>query len=116
MCSTDILSVTISPATANVVRGNTQTIICSVSGTPAANSISWTKDGSTLNIANSGGKYSGGTTGNPSLTIINFQTTDAGTYSCSATNAAGTGSSLPQTSVLTYVGESVAFYNCLYLD
>ncbi|VDI64014.1 hemicentin [Mytilus galloprovincialis] len=102
-----ILTVTISPATANVIRGNTQTIDCNPQGNPAATQITWyfTPSGSNsqqlLNIANSGGKYNGGTPGNPDLTITDFQTNNAGSYRCAATNAAGTGTS--SNSVLTYV-------------
>lgn len=99
---------TISPATANVIRGNTQTIDCNPQGNPAATQITWyfTPSGSNsqqlLNIVNSGGKYNGGTPGNPDLTITDFQTNNAGSYRCAATNAAGTGTS--SNSVLTYVG------------
>jgi hypothetical protein len=40
-----------------------------------------------IDIVNSGGKYSGGTTGNPHITINNFQSSDAGIYVC--VNVAG---------------------------
>ena len=50
---------------------------------------------------NSNGKYTGGTTSNPHPTISNFQLSDAGTYVCRATNAAGSQNS--DNSVLTYI-------------
>jgi hypothetical protein len=55
-----------------------------VTGTPAATGITWTRlrnnQLTTLDIVNSNGKYTGGTTSNPHLTISNFQSSDAGTY------------------------------------
>jgi hypothetical protein len=62
-----------------------------VQGTPAAQSISWTSNGVSIAIDNS--KYTGGNTANPSLTINNFQSIDAGSYVCSATNAVGASTS-----------------------
>jgi len=75
--------------------------VCTVQGTPAAQSISWTRNGVSIAIDNS--KYTGGNTTNPSLTINNFQSSDAGNYICSATNAAGTSTS--RVSSLIYEGK-----------
>jgi hypothetical protein len=75
--------------------------VCTVQSTPAAQSISWTSNGVSIAIDNS--KYTGGNTANPSLTINNFQPSDAGSYVCSATNAAGT--STRSVSSLTYGGK-----------
>jgi hypothetical protein len=62
-----------------------------------ANSVAWTKiqGGQTtnVNIANSNGKYQGGSVNNPSLTILNIAQSDEANYICSATNIAGTSSS-----------------------
>jgi hypothetical protein len=100
-----LLNVAISPPTSLVIQGNSQTITCSANGYPVVTGISWTRENNaglvTLDLTNTG-KYTGGNTGNPSLTISNFETTDAGTYVCKATNAVGTASS--SNSVLTYAG------------
>lgn len=98
----DLLTVSISPANAEVIRGNSQIITCTVSGNPSVTNVAWTKDGQSVNVAGNPTKYSGGTPGNPSLTVTNFETTDAGSYVCIATNAVGSQSS--STSVLTYIG------------
>ena len=102
---TGLLSVDVSPNSANVVPGTNQQITCTVTGTPAATGITWTRlrnnQLTTLDIVNSNGKYTGGTTSNPHLTISNFQSSDAGTYVCRATNAAGPQNS--DNSVLTYI-------------
>lgn len=46
-----------------------------------------------INIVDCDGKYTGGSLHNPSLTVTNFQSTDAGSYVCYATNAVGISSS-----------------------
>ena len=75
--------------------------MCTVQGTPAAQSISWTRNGISIAIDNS--KYTGVNTANSSLTINNFKSNDAGNYVCSATNAAGTSTS--SVSSLTHGGK-----------
>ena len=99
------MSVDVSPNSANVVQGTSQQITCTVTGTPTATGITWTRLSNnqltTLDIVNSNGKYTGGTTSNPHLTISNFQLSDSGTYVCHATNAAGSQNS--DNSVLTYI-------------
>jgi hypothetical protein len=99
--STAVLSISISPPSALVFQGSNQQIACTVQGTPAAQTISWTRNGVSIAIDNS--KYTGGNTANPSLTINNFQSSDAGSYVCSTTNAAGTLAS--GVSSLTYGGK-----------
>ena len=110
---TGLLNVDISPATANVVHGTSQQIVCTVTGTPPATAITWARSSNnqliTLDIANSNGKYSDGSVSQPSLTISNLQSSDAGTYVCKATNLVGETSS--QNYVLTYIGR----YSNVYL-
>jgi hypothetical protein len=53
----------ISPPSALVIQGTNQQIVCTVQGTPAAQSISWTRSGVSIAIDNS--KYTGGNTANP---------------------------------------------------
>jgi hypothetical protein len=102
---TGLLSVDVSPNSANVVPGTNQQITCTVTGTPTATGITWTRLSNnqltTLDIVNSNGKYTGGTTSDPHLHIDNFQSSDAGTYVCRATNVAGSQNS--DNSVLTYI-------------
>ena len=63
-------------------------------GQPSTNNIQWLKTinnvQTSIDIVNGGGKYSGGTTGNPHITINNFQSSDTGIYVCRVTNAYGT--------------------------
>ncbi|CAC5393170.1 HMCN [Mytilus coruscus] len=77
--------------------GSSVTIQCTVFATPSASSVTWKKISSNgaesfINVANSV-KYNGGTVGTPSLTVLNAGDSDEAYYVCSATNAAGTGTS-----------------------
>lgn len=79
-----------------------------MSGLPPASSIIWrfTPPGGnaqTISIEDCGGKYTGGSPQNPSLTVTNFQPSDAGSYVCFATNAVGISSS--NSSELCYVSK-----------
>ncbi|XP_062609206.1 uncharacterized protein LOC134270956 isoform X2 [Saccostrea cucullata] len=56
---------------------------------PLLSEIAWKKDGSVIDIFGSGGKYTGGTLDEPSLTITNVNQSDAGNYQCKASNAVG---------------------------
>ena len=66
------MNVAISPPTALVIQENSQTIAYSVTGSPIVTGISWTRENDAglvaLYLTNTG-KYTGGNTGNPSLTI-----------------------------------------------
>jgi hypothetical protein len=61
-------------------------------------------DKNDVSIVIDNSKYTGGNTDNPSLTINNFQSSDAGNHVCSATNAAGTSTNV--VSSLTYGGKN----------
>jgi hypothetical protein len=76
--STAVLSISISPPSALVIQGTNQQIVCTVQGTPAAQSISWTRNGVSIAIDNS--KYTGGNTANPSLTINNLRSDKINLY------------------------------------
>ncbi|XP_071174281.1 uncharacterized protein [Mytilus edulis] len=102
----NILSLVVEPDNANVILGNNRTISCTLSGKPSAQDITWyftptNESKNEICPRNNSAKYSGGTISDPSLTILNFQTSDSGAYECSATNAAGTGNS--NSSVLTCI-------------
>ncbi|CAG2211182.1 DSCAML1 [Mytilus edulis] len=102
----NILSLVVEPGNANVILGNNQIISCTLSGQPSAQDITWyftptNESKNEICPRNNAAKYSGGTISDPSLTILNFQTSDSGAYECSATNAAGTGNS--NSSVLTCI-------------
>ena len=100
-----IPTVSILSSTYSVLYGDSITIECSITASPAHNSVTWQKINSgitsTINFGNSA-KYSGGSKSTPSLTILNTVTTDSGSYRCSATNIVGTGSS--QDTSLTVTG------------
>ena len=92
-------TVTISQMSYIVNQGSNVTLNCSVSSptsTPVY-SVQWQKViGSSYNNINTAtfNKYSGSTINEPSLTILNAQSRDAGTYRCTATNSVGTAQSV----------------------
>lgn len=57
---------------------------------PVIDEIYWTKNGNKINTQVNEGKYSKVSVDNPSLTIYNVNQYDAGHYTLTATNAAGT--------------------------
>ncbi|KAK6173564.1 hypothetical protein SNE40_016989 [Patella caerulea] len=80
-------------------EGQSVTIPCNFTSNPVATGVVWSKDGSNLDIPASGGKYSGGTTLTPSLTITSLTSGDAGSYVCGVTNAQGTGTDTATVSI-----------------
>ncbi|XP_050417062.2 hemicentin-1 [Patella vulgata] len=80
-------------------EGQSVTIPCNFTSNPVATGVVWSKDGSNLDIPASGGKYSGGTTLAPSLTITSLTSADAGSYICGVTNAQGTGTDTTTVSI-----------------
>lgn len=86
--------------------GQQVTLGCTLTANPAHTSVYWTKNKNgivtNINVANSGGKYSGSTVGSPSLTITNSNLDDQASYICNAQNSVGLGSS--SSTVLTVSG------------
>ncbi|VDI41659.1 Hypothetical predicted protein, partial [Mytilus galloprovincialis] len=102
-----LLSVHVTPWTSNVAKEESKNISCNVTGTPALTCITWlfkiteSTQQLILNTTNRN-KYTVGSAQEHYLTVLNFQPGDSGTYICRATNAAGSSSSNPG-STLSYV-------------
>ncbi|XP_052061392.1 basement membrane-specific heparan sulfate proteoglycan core protein-like [Mytilus californianus] len=91
-----IIPIVTVPTSAYIVNVDSSiTLACEVTADPTHNSVYWQKviEGNTETIAINGGKYSGSSVSNPSLTISNTQLSDTGSYYCYSTNILGTGSS-----------------------
>ena len=75
--------------------GQSVTIQCTVTANPSHQSVQWQKiiNGVANNLDTSSNRYTGSTTGTPSLTISNVGNSDEGYYICTATNVVGTGQS-----------------------
>ncbi|KAK7459748.1 hypothetical protein BaRGS_00038931 [Batillaria attramentaria] len=103
------------PATSYTRKeGETLRIQCSFDANPAPFNVTWTKDAQTVDVINSGGKYSGSTEASPSLTITELTSDDAGTYVCSVENRLGSGHSNGVTVVVNYapvISTPVTSYN-----
>ena len=92
----DIPSVTVPQSIYSVQNSDPVTLTCVVSANPSATSVTWyrvTNSGLEPIVVGSSSKYSGGSVATPSLTLSSAVDSDQGTYRCTATNAAGTGSS-----------------------
>ncbi|XP_052106699.1 hemicentin-1-like [Mytilus californianus] len=102
----NIPNVTASILVSSVQVGSPVTIRCIVISTPAATQILWQRNvnnaDTTMDLSSI--RYSGGTTFNPSLTIISVQSGDQGQYFCQASNSEGTGTS--NTVYLTVTGDA----------
>lgn len=107
----DIPVVTATPLAYSVNIGSSVTLKCSVLADPLHTSVTWKKliggTASNIPITNSGGKYSGATVNDPSLTINNAAFSDQGTYVCYATNSVGTGQSTQV--VVAVAGSKILF-------
>ncbi|XP_025101325.1 hemicentin-1-like isoform X2 [Pomacea canaliculata] len=98
------------------VRNETDTLVitCSYDANPAPFNVTWTKNSQSVDVAGSGGKYSGATVATPSLTVTRLARSDAGVYVCSVTNTLGTGHSRDVTVQVNYlpiVSTPVTYYN-----
>nr|XP_022325051.1 hemicentin-1-like isoform X42 [Crassostrea virginica] len=92
----NIPSVTVPQSIYSVQNSDPVTLTCVVSANPSATSVTWyrvTNSGLVPIVVGSSSKYSGGSVATPSLTLSSAVDSDQGTYRCTATNAAGTGSS-----------------------
>ena len=75
------------PAPTTHTEGDHFELVCSFTGIPAPQ-IRWEKDGSVFLLG--GGRRIINTTGRSQLEINNLALSDAGVYTCSVTNVAGT--------------------------
>lgn len=95
--TSDILTVTIQQSQYAVTIGQTVTLGCTVTGSPAATNVYWQKTVNnvvtTISSSTNTNKYSGSTVSTPSLTIVNADQSDEATYVCFATNGVGLGQS-----------------------
>jgi hypothetical protein len=91
--------------TYSVTTGDSITLECTVTSNLPVTSVQWERnvDGTitTITSTTDTNKYSGSTTDTPSLTIASAAQSDAGTYTCSATNSVGTGQSTTTTLSVT---------------
>jgi hypothetical protein len=98
-------TVTVQQSSYSVTTGNSVTLVCSVSSSLSITSVQWQRNvGGTITTINSNtntNKYSGSTTTTPSLTIFSAAQSDAGTYTCFASNSVGTGQSTTTTLSVT---------------
>ena len=80
-----------------VQTGNNVTLVCNVSSSLPLTDVEWEKNSNgTITTINSNAtteKYSGSTTNTPSLTIYYAELSDAGIYTCFASDGFATGES-----------------------
>lgn len=109
------------PPTVNVLQpsygvtvSNSVTLQCVVTSSLPVTSVYWQRNvgGSVTTITSNTNtnKYSGSTANAPSLTILSAELGDTGSYTCFASNSAGTGQSTVTT--LTVTGSRFSFALC----
>ena len=78
----------------NVQTGNNVTLVCNVSSSLPLTDVEWDKYSNgttnTINYNSNTKKYSVSTSKTPSLTIFDAELSDAGIYTCLASNSDGT--------------------------
>ena len=103
--SKGVPTVAVQQASYSVSTGNTVTLSCTVTSNLAVTDVYWQRNigGAITQIRSTTNtnKYSGSTTSTPSLTIFNADQSDAGVYTCFATNSVGTGQSSTTTLSVT---------------
>lgn len=101
--------VTIPQPQYSLTVGNNIVLECTVDANPAHTNVMWRKivNGQPTEIT-IGTRFSGSTVSNPSLTINNAQSSDAGYYVCYASNSVGTGQSAQ--TYLNVVGSKFVIY------
>ena len=86
--------VTVEESLYYVQTGNIVTLACIVSSSLPLTDVEWEKNSNgtitTINSNTTTEKYSGSTTNTPSLTIFYAELSDAGIYTCFASNSDGT--------------------------
>jgi len=89
--------VTVEQSLYYVQISNTVTLVCNVSSSLPLTDVEWEKNSNgtttTINSNTNTKKYSGSTSITPSLTIFYAELSDAGIYTCFASNSGGTGDS-----------------------
>jgi hypothetical protein len=89
--------VTVNQSLYYVQAGNMVTLVCNVSSSLPLTDVQWEKNSNgtitTINTESNTEKYSGSSTNTPSLTIFYAELSDAGIYTCFASNSDGTGES-----------------------
>lgn len=87
-------TINISKSTVSGTSGKSVTLTCSVTSSETVKDVYWKKDGKAkINSSSNSKKYSGCSASTPSLTILNVEKNDAGSYICFAKNSGGQGES-----------------------
>ncbi|XP_033753215.1 basement membrane-specific heparan sulfate proteoglycan core protein-like [Pecten maximus] len=109
-------SVTVTQSAYSTNTGTSITLTCTVSSATTVTSVFWrrTIGGSTVTLTIDNVNYSGSSTSVPSLTVISADTGDSGSYTCFATNSAGTGNSAPTTLTVTGTAPTVTVGSSSY--
>ena len=91
----DAPRLSVSGITVTASSGETIVLSCAVDANPVISDLYWTRanSGVAIDTINNPQKYSGGSTGSPSLIIFGADSSDTGQYTCVAVNSVGTSTS-----------------------